>query len=103
MRQLVMYYSLVMLFKIKMEKKPLYIYQQLGVTKSRNTRAETERVETNIINDTRNFQKGTQNKTFIPRTISDWNSIPVNLRQMKELMTFKKQLRIWIMENVPVK
>ena len=100
---MVIYYTLVLLFKIKMDKKPVYIYQQLGISKGRNTRVETERVESNMIKDTRNFQRGTSKKTFIPRAISDWNSLPVNLRQIEDAPTFKKQLRLWIVENVPVK
>ena len=103
MKQMVMYYTLVLLFKVKMDKKPVYIYKQLGISKGRNTRVETERVESNMIKDTRNFQKGTTKKTFIPKAINDWNSLPANLRQIEDVPTFKKQLRLWIVENVPVK
>ena len=102
-KQMVMYYSLVLLFKTKMERKPVYIYQHIGDIKGRNTRIETERMESNKLKDKRNFQKGTPKKTFIPRAIDDWNSLPANLRQLKDIMTFKKMLRLWIMEKVPVK
>ena len=56
-----------------------------------------------MIKDTRHFQKGTTKKTFIPRAINDWNSLPANLRQIEDVPRFKKQLRLWIVENVPVK
>ena len=103
MNQLVVYHSLVLLFKTKMDKKPAYLYEQIGDQPGRNTRQEADRVDVSILRDIRRFKTGTAKKTFIPRAIQDWNNLPTSLRTQTSLGLFKKQLRIWTTENIPIK
>ena len=103
MKQLVMYHSLVLMFKTKMDKKPKYIYEHSGDNPGRHTRQEQDRVGSNLLKDVRNLKTGTAKKSFIPRTVQDWNNLPVNLREARTLVLFKKELRAWISSSIPIK
>ena len=94
-----MFHSLVLLFKTKMDKRPAYIYEQIGVLPGRNTRQEADRVGSHLLKDIRNLETGTAKKTFIPRTIDDWNALPISLREIKSLRLFKIKLKNWIKET----
>ena len=102
-KQLVMYHSLVLMFKTKMDKKPKYIYEHIGATPGRHTRQEQDRVGSTLIRDVRNLKTGTANKSFIPRTVQDWNNLPVNLIEARSLVLFKKELRAWVSSSIPIK
>ena len=102
-RQLVCYHTLVLLFKVKIEKTPKHLYNHIGDMPLSNTRAETGRIQQHLLKDVRNFRTELARKTFIPRGISNWNSLPEKLRKMDKLDAFKKELKIWISTNVPVK
>jgi hypothetical protein len=39
-------------------------------------------------------------KSFMVRSTVMWNSIPLSLRAMQNLETFKKNLKIWTRQNV---
>jgi hypothetical protein len=53
--QQIMYHSLVLIYKIKMDKKPDYIYQHIGEMQGRNTRQEAEIVGRSLLRDVRNM------------------------------------------------
>ena len=103
MNQLGVYHSLVLLFKTKMDKKPVYIYEHIGDQPGRNTRQEADRVGEHHLRDIRNFKTGTAKKTFIPRAVQDWNNLPTSLREETSLVLFKNKLRAWISKNIPIK
>ena len=102
MNQLVLYYSLFLLFKTKMDKKPVYIYEHIGDQPGRNTQQEADRVGDHILRDIRNFETGTAKKTFIPHAVQDWNNLPTSLREQISLVLFKKKLRAWMLQNIPI-
>ena len=103
MNQLVVYHSLVLLFKTKMDKKPVYLYEHIGDQPGRTTRQEADRVGVHLLRDTRNFKTETAKKTFIPRAVQGWNNLPTSLREQTSLVLFKKQLRLWTTENIQIK
>ena len=39
-------------------------------------------------------------KAFIYRAIQSWNSVPKDIRSLKTLITFKKNLKTWVMREV---
>ena len=102
-KQLVKFHSLVLLFKVKTDKKPVYIHDHIGNQSGRNTRQEVDRVSANILKDARNLESGTARKSFIPRTVDDWNELPDDIRAAVSQQVFKIRLRTWVQENVPIK
>ena len=97
-RQLVRYHSLVLLFKIKSEKTPKYLYDKIS-TEFPNTR----QAPANSLKGTRQFKTVTAQRSFLPRTIQDWNDLPCCLQEITSLLHFKLKLKLWIKENVPIK
>ena len=97
------YHSMVLLFKVKTEKTPKKIYKHIGGKPVSNTRHEIHRVQNHLLKDARNFKTEIGRKSFIPRAIDGWNSLPTNLRRIDSLQTFKKELKIWINSSIPVK
>ena len=92
-RQLVGYHSLVLLFKVKMEKKPLSIYSHIGDQPTSHSRQEVHRTQLSLLKDTRNFKTDVARRSFIPRTITQWNNLQKNLRKMDRLDVFKRELK----------
>ena len=102
-RQLGQYHSLVLMFKVRADKKPIYIYKRIGDNPSSNTRQETQRTNSRLLKDFRGLKSETARKTFIPRTVAQWNGLPSELRMIDDLPAFKLQLKTWIWRNVPCK
>ena len=96
-KQMIFYQSLVLLFKVQQDKKPKYIYQQI------NSKFNFRSAERNKIRETRFFKTDTAKKSFIPRTIIDWNSLPTEITEIPTLNLFKSKLRLWVKNNVPIK
>ena len=97
-RQLVYYHTLTLLHKVLLEKKPDYIYKKI----SRVTR-ETRTCDRLTLVDKRSMKTRTAQRSFIPRSIEDWNKLPFELRDIQSKELFKHKLRQHIKENIPIK
>ena len=93
--QLVVFHSLVLLFKTKMDKKTVYLYEHIGDQPGCTTRQEADRVGVHLLRDTRNFKTETAKKTFIPCAVKGWNNLPTSLREQTSLGLIGKKLRAW--------
>ena len=101
-KQLVEYHSLVLLFKVKVDRRPTYIYKRIGDSVFSNSRQEFHRVKSRQLKDSRNMKSSTSNHSFIPRTIDQWNRLPQEIRNIDDLKMFKCQLRSWIEIHTPL-
>ena len=98
-RQMIMYFSLLLLHKALVRKRPEYINEKVrAVTVRRETRT-TDRLKL----ETTLYKTLTASKSYIPRTIDQWNSLPIYLREIKDIVYFKKALREYIVNTIPVK
>ena len=97
-RQLVIYHTLALLHRIITDKKPANIFQHISLVER-----ETRTADRLTLVDKRLFKTTTALKTFIPRAISDWNKMPLELREIKSKINFKKNLRVYIKPSIPVK
>ena len=68
-RQMIVFHSLVLLFKAKFERKPVYLYNQISATFNMNTRHTVN----NGIRETRRIKSTLGKPSFIPRAINQWN------------------------------
>lgn len=96
-KQMIIFQSLVLLFKIQQEKKPKYLYEKINSRFSFRSSDETK------IRDKRSFKTDTAKKGFITRTINDWNNLPRHLREIPNLKQFKFKLKSWVKDNIPIK
>ena len=99
-RQLVMYHSLVLLYKVLKSKHPKYIFSKMTVDFSRRTR----QTDNNILRlgTHTDYKLELAGNSFRWRTAQQWNNLPVSLRNEQTIEKFKSKLKLWIMENVPI-
>ena len=96
-RQLVLFHTMVLTFKIRKDKKPEYLHEKLSCQFHYNTRLAAG----NAIRRTEQIDSDVRWKSFVPRSTREWNLLPVKIQSMNNLKKFKKELRIWILETHP--
>ena len=99
-RQLIMFHSLVLFHKILIQSTPRYLASQVKFVDR-----ETRTIDSfNVIdNKHRRYKTATASKGFFPRTIKDWNSLPLDIRVINDVQGFKSNLKIFIKHNIPIK
>ena len=96
-RQMIKYYDLILVFKIRNEKKPIYLYNKLSQpSNSYNTRLISE----NCIRPPNSLRTATAEHSFINREIASWNSLPSDIRTEKSLKIFKTKLKSWVKDSI---
>ena len=88
-RELVMYHSLVQLFKIVKLCKPVNLRNRLSVTQDGKIDLAPGRLKI-------------ARQSFLWRTVSDWNDLPETLISVTKISMFKKQLKKHIIEDRPL-
>ena len=87
-QQLIVYHSVIAVFRIRRSKKPEYLAKSL----TRDNKLG------NIIVD--NSKLGLYQKSFVPRTSKIWNQLPQDWRETKKIQSFKRDLKKWVFDNV---
>ena len=87
-RQLVVYHTLLVVFRIRLTRAPAYLASQLL---NENRRG-------NIV--IKNYRLELYRKSFVPRGGMLWNQLPHEVREAENLQCFKKSLKTWIKVNV---
>ena len=99
-RQMVFFYSVLMIHKIQNAGKPVYLANKLRS----NYRYDTRNSRSNII------QQGPEFRAKRALTINSWrwyatknfNDLPTDIRNCVETNPFKLKLCSWVKENVPL-
>ena len=97
-RQMVFYHTMVQLFKIKQDRKPVYLSEKISNEFQHKTRLATG----NEVRETEKVKSDERKKSFIPRATKQWNSLPVSLRSFVTLKQFKKELKVYVRRNVNI-
>ena len=97
-KQLVMYHSLILLFKVLQTKSPKYIHMKMSIEYARKTR----QTEKNPLRPQVDSKLELTRNSFRWRTDSQWNELPAHIRNIKTLKKFKSHLKSWISENIPI-
>ena len=87
-RQLVVYHTLLVVFRILLTRAPAYLASQLL---NKNRRG-------NIV--IKNYRLELYRKSFVPRGGMLCNQLPHEVREAENLQCFKKSLKTWIKVNV---
>ena len=87
--QLIMYHTLLTVYRVRLTKEPEYL-------------------ATFLCNDNRYNKIVTVNpkltlnqKSFTARGACNWNGLPLRIRQLETISSFKKEVRAWIRREVP--
>ena len=76
-------------FIVRQEKKPVYIYEKISTPFSVNTRL----ANTNGIRNEVKAKSNIAKQSFLPRTVAQWNRLPPEVRTVTGLEKFKSSLR----------
>ena len=98
-RQLAMYHTVVLVFKVLRTGTPSYIRSMFSTEYRRMTRQALQ----GMIKPSRGVAKQELvSKNFRFRAVHDYNILPVIIKEANNQLTFKKLAKAWIMENIPV-
>ena len=98
-RQLAMYHTVVLVFKVLRTGTPSYIRSMFSTEYRRMTRQALQ----GMIKPSRGVAKQELvSKSFRFRAVHDYNILPVIIKEANNQLTFKKLAKAWIMENIPV-
>ena len=98
--QLIGYHTLLTVQKTLTSRKPEYIWDRLSLQQAGGNRV----VALRQVNKTRVDQRLTISREgFMYRGGLLWNSLPVNLRMIGDTPKFKRDVKTWVKEAIPVK
>ena len=97
-KQLVIYHSLILVFKIQQEHKPVYLREKFKNKFAYQTRQATGNCF--VQNDTPKSEKS--RTAFAYKSTIMWNSLPPQIRKIEKLEKFKSVLKKWVKQNTPV-
>ena len=99
-RQLVAFHRVLLLFKIRYEGKPVYLYKKFlsNLNPSYNTRFQDD----GRIRKQRIYKKDESKTSFVPSAINLWNSLPVMVRRSENPREFKTKLKQWTASNIDI-
>ena len=93
--QMIVFHSLILVFKTRMNQKPVYLHRQVSAQFSVNTRLAVS----HGIRGTRHTQSEIGRKSFFPKTLNQWNSLPADVRSAPSLGKFKMKLKTWVKQH----
>ena len=100
--QLVFFHSVVLLFKTRLTKKPRYLFEMAEIQ-------ENTRYGTRTSHKRKLFSVGHQLpsnqlnwNSYRWRSVRSWNLLPREMRELDNVSEFKKQLKIWVRDNVEI-
>ena len=96
--QLVIYHSLVLVFQIKQKERPRYFRNHFSAGFPYRTRLATSEG----IRRREHCQHKVTQESFVQRSSSSWNMLPVSVRNARTHQQFKNRLKSWIRDNVPL-
>ena len=88
--------QMVLVFKTRMEQKPVFLHRIL--TKQFNYRTRAASSGSVVFNHS--ISGDVAKTAFISRSTKEWNNLPPQIKQAGNLMTFNRTLRIWIKQHV---
>ena len=97
-KQLAVYHKLISIFKIKENRKPVYLSEKISTDFNYRTRQATG----SSLKINKTPKSGTAKESFVHSSTVLWNTLPMNLRNTQKLSNFKAGLRSWVKQNIPI-
>ena len=97
-KQLYVYHSLVLVWKIIQSGEPLYLKEKF----KRNFSYATRQATSNCLSLSQTPRSVLSKKSFVHNSTTLWNSLPSELRNNRKLLSFKAKLKVWVIENHPL-
>ena len=99
-RQLIFFQTVTMTHKMILNNSPFYMHRKFTITYPYNTRQAAG--GSIRYSEEFNSKKSLNHNSFRYRAAKDYNSIPVEIRTSRSIITFKSKLKKWVVTNIPV-
>ena len=96
--QLVVYHSVVLVYKIIMTESPKYLHSMFTAKYNYKTKHSQD----GLLKHTGRFRLDITECSFRWRAAYSFNELPLDIRNLKTLEGFKTAARTWITENTPL-
>ena len=97
-RQLAVYHNILQVYKVRKDKKPRYFHNKFSTQFTHKTRL----LSNEGIKYTQNITSEPGIQSFSFNAIAAWNSLPLSLKRIEKIDTFKKNAKIWIKANIAI-
>ena len=97
MNQLIFYHSVLLVFKVRQDKIPKYMYTMHN---SWTYPYITRQAENGIIRVGVRPRLEVVRESFRWRAANSFNQLPIEIRTCRKLESFKKKVKPWIMEHI---
>ena len=94
------FHSLVTIYKIFQTKSPHYLYLKISSDCSRVLRTSSN-LRIRLGNESQAVTELAK-KSFKYRAARDWNMLPLEIKQIRKVETFKVMLKKWVSENISI-
>ena len=98
--QLVVFQSIVLLYKVRKSQRPSYLYNMFTTERRYATRGENHgKLQSSSVNPPNQILNC---RSFRWRSLQIWNQLPSNIIQIDNIVEFKSKLKIWIRMHVDI-
>ena len=100
--QLIVYHSLVLVFKTLSQKYPVYLHKILTSDVPKYGTRFIAQCDLRMLRENRNATHALSQHSFRWRASSQWNQLPVDIKTSESIALFKTKVKIWIKKNIPL-
>ena len=97
--QLAFYHSILQVFKVRQSREPRYLY---SMHNSWSYNFTTGQAENGLIRVVQKPKLEQTRESFRWRAANSYNQLPTNIRTCTKVEQFKKMVKAWIMDNIPI-
>ena len=106
-QQLVVYHNCLSVYKIKYHSKPAYFSDRFGGIAHDDEDPVSRRTRLSLTDGIRlqgyRIRSNLEKQSFVYNSINSWNSLPPQIRQSMSMASFKRNLREWILQTIPIR
>ena len=106
-QQLVVYHNCLSVYKIKYHSKPAYFSDRFGGIAHDDEDPVSRRTRLSLTDGIRlqgyRIRNNLEKQSFVYNSINSWNSLPPQIRQSMSMASFKRNLREWILQTIPIR
>ena len=99
MNQLAFYHSVLLVFKVRQSREPRYLN---NMHTSWSYSYTTRQAENGLIRVVQKPKLELTRESFRWRAANSYNQLPANIRTCTKVELFKKMVKTWTMENIPI-
>ena len=99
-RQLIWYHSVILVHRIRLSKVPKYLYNMYNFNEEKNVQTRQTGLKLISLKNMKAPKSELVRRGFRWRSFQDYNLLPLDIRSIATIDTFKKRAKIWANENI---